>query len=152
MNNRIIKTVAKRNKRLGRGYGSGKGGHTVGKGQKGQKTRKKLGVLFEGTKVKKSFIKRLPFLRGKGKFSGRVSPLVIDVKLLDKFPAGSKVDINFLVDRGLVDKDKATKRGVKILGNSDMTKKLTVVSPISKAASNKIIKAGGEVLTGSEVG
>ena len=55
-------------KRVGRGYGSGKGGHTVGRGQKGQKTRRKLNILFEGLKVKKSFIKRLPKTRGRGKF------------------------------------------------------------------------------------
>lgn len=66
-----IKTKAK--KRVGRGYGSGKGGHTVGRGQKGQKTRGKVGPLFEGTKMKKSLIQRLPMLRGKGKFKPKKS-------------------------------------------------------------------------------
>lgn len=55
-------------KRLGRGYGSGKGGHTCGRGQKGQKSRTKIHILFEGVKVKKSTLKKLPLLRGKGKF------------------------------------------------------------------------------------
>lgn|SRR3989338_9905090 len=54
-------------KRLGRGYGSGKGGHTSSRGQKGQKTRGKIHPLFEGQKTKKSLIQRLPLLRGKGK-------------------------------------------------------------------------------------
>ena len=61
----LPKTISKRKKRLGRGYGSGKGGHTVGRGQKGQKTRGKIGVLFEGIKVKKSLLKKLPLRRGK---------------------------------------------------------------------------------------
>lgn len=58
----------KSKKRVGRGYGSGKGGHTSGRGQKGQKARGKISPLFEGTKVKKSLIQRLPLQRGKGKF------------------------------------------------------------------------------------
>jgi len=69
----LPKVVTKRAKRLGRGYGSGKGGHTVGRGEKGQKTRNKIGVLFEGMKVKKSLLKRLPFRRGKGKFKPKLT-------------------------------------------------------------------------------
>lgn len=69
----LPKVVGKKMKRIGRGYGSGKGGHTVGKGQKGQKTRSTINVLFEGMKVKKSLLKRLPFQRGKGKFAARLS-------------------------------------------------------------------------------
>jgi large subunit ribosomal protein L15 len=65
---RLPKVIAKSKKRVGRGMGSGKGSHTVGRGQKGQKTRRKIGVLFEGVKMKKSLLKRLPLMRGKGKF------------------------------------------------------------------------------------
>ena len=62
------KTVTKRHKRVGRGYGSGRGGgHTAGRGQKGQKTRGKIGIMFEGVKVKKSLLIRLPVRRGKTK-------------------------------------------------------------------------------------
>ena len=57
----LPKNTKKRKKRVGRGYGSGKGGHTTGRGQKGQKSRKKLNILFEGVKVKKSLINRLSF-------------------------------------------------------------------------------------------
>jgi len=53
--------------------GSGKGSHTSGRGQKGQKSRgNKIGVLFEGMKMKKSYLKRLPLMRGKGKFHAKV--------------------------------------------------------------------------------
>lgn len=51
--------------------GSGKGSHTSGRGQKGQKSRGKIHVLFEGMKMKKSLLKRLPLMRGKGKFRSR---------------------------------------------------------------------------------
>lgn len=61
-------------KRLGRGYGSGKGGHTSGRGQKGQKSRTKMHILFEGLKVKKSTLKKFPLLRGKGKFLAKPKP------------------------------------------------------------------------------
>lgn len=61
-------------KRLGRGYGSGKGGHTSGRGQKGQKSRTNIHILFEGLKVKKSTIKKFPLLRGKGKFLAKPKP------------------------------------------------------------------------------
>ena len=66
--NNLPKVVGKRKKRVGRGYGSGKGGHTTGRGQKGQKARGSKHVLFEGLKVKKSMLKRVPLMRGKGKF------------------------------------------------------------------------------------
>ncbi len=69
----LPRVVAKSKKRVGRGMGSGKGSHTVGRGQKGQKTRGKINVLFEGMKVRKSFLKRLPLLRGKGKFHPKQS-------------------------------------------------------------------------------
>ena len=62
--NRVVKNSKKR---IGRGGGSGKGSHTVGKGQKGQKSREKVSINFFGTKMKKSLLKRLPFQRGKGR-------------------------------------------------------------------------------------
>lgn len=65
---RLPKVVTKRKKILGRGIGSGKGGHTSSRGQKGQKSRGGVHILFEGMKTKKSLIKRLPLMRGKGKF------------------------------------------------------------------------------------
>lgn len=70
-NVRLPKVVGKKLKRVGRGMGSGKGSHTSGRGQKGQKSRGDVHVLFEGMKMKKSFLKRLPLIRGKGKFHSR---------------------------------------------------------------------------------
>lgn len=71
MNTRLPKVVAKSKKRVGRGMGSGKGSHTSGRGQKGQKSRGTIGVLFEGMKMRKSYLKRLPLMRGKGKFHAK---------------------------------------------------------------------------------
>ena len=69
---KLLKVTEKRKKRVGRGMGSGKGSHTAGRGQKGQKSMGDIGILFEGYKMKKSYLKRLPLQRGKGKFHAKV--------------------------------------------------------------------------------
>lgn len=142
----LPKIVEKSKKRRGRGYGSGKGGHTTGRGQKGQKSRRKIGILFEGVKMKKSFFKRLPLRRGKGKFKSKPKPLIVKLDLLNLMPSGSKVDVATLISRGIVDKKQAGEFGVKILGDGDIKKKLTVEVPISKSAARRIEKAGGKVV------
>jgi len=68
---RLPKVTRRPKKRVGRGVGSGKGSHTSGRGQKGQGSRDGIPVLFEGMKMKKSLIKRLPLKRGKGKFHAK---------------------------------------------------------------------------------
>ncbi|OGM09447.1 hypothetical protein A2159_00750 [Candidatus Woesebacteria bacterium RBG_13_34_9] len=145
-----IKTRGK--KRLGQGYGSGKGGHTVGRGQKGQKARKDLGILFEGVKMKKSFIKRLPLRRGKGKFGSKQKPLIVKAKYLNILPAGSSVDIELLVKNGIVDKKDAQKYGVKILGDGEINKRLNILVPISNSVAKLVEKAGGKVVGRTEKG
>ncbi|HJX46037.1 MAG TPA: uL15 family ribosomal protein [Patescibacteria group bacterium] len=142
----LVKTVAKGKRRIGRGHGSGRGAHTVGRGQKGQKSRGKINIIFEGVKVKKSFIKRLPLRRGKGKFKAGKKPLIVKLAYLDILPTGSKVDINLLVKHGIVKEDDAKKFGVKILGDGGLIKKFSVAIPISKSAAKKIEKAGGKIL------
>lgn len=146
MAEKLPKTKIKKTKRRGRGYGSGRGGHTAGRGTKGQKSRSKIGVLFEGIKMKKSFIKRLPLRRGKGKFKAKDKPLIVKLAYLDAVPAGTKVDIEALAKFGIVRKEDALAYGVKILGNGDVKKKLTVLLPISGSAAKRIEKAGGNVV------
>lgn len=143
----LPKVVAKRSKRVGRGYGSGKGGHTSGRGQKGQKSRRNLGVLFEGVKMKKSLIKRLPLRRGKEKFHSRKKPLIVKTDYLNILPAGSFVNLETLTKFKIINKNDAEKFGVKILGNSKVGKKLTIALPISKSAAKEIEKAGGKIHT-----
>lgn len=131
-------------KRKGRGYGSGKGGHTTGRGQKGQKSRTKIHILFEGLKVKKSTLKRLPLLRGKGKLLAHLKPLPVRTEVLNQFSVGSKVNIKSLAEKNIVKYTEAKKNGVKILGGGKLEKKLIVEVPVSKSAGKMIIKAGGK--------
>lgn len=142
----LPKVKTKSKKRRGQGYGSGKGGHTTGRGQKGQKTRAKIGIMFEGVKVKKSLIKRLPFKRGKDKFKSKPGPIIISVEILNIFPSGSKVDLKSLVDKKIVKEQDAKRFGVKVLGNGKLTvKKLNILIPTSKKVAETVNKLGGNV-------
>lgn len=142
---KLPKLKDKTKKRVGRGYGSGRGGHTSGRGQKGQKARTNIHVLFEGVKVKKSLIKKLPFQRGKGKFKPSQKPLIVNLKYLNILPSGSKVNLDLLVKQKIVQKEDAETFGVKILGDGELNKKLVICLPISKSAAKKVEKAGGSI-------
>lgn len=146
METRLPKVITKRSKRIGRGYGSGKGGHTVGRGQKGQKSRTKIGVLFEGMKVKKSLLKRLPLRRGKGKFKPGNKPIIVNLEVLNLLPAGETVNLDLLIKKGIVDEKDAKEFGVKILGNGKLEKRLNIALPISKSAAKKVEKTGGKLV------
>src|SRR3989304_6489082 len=89
---KLPKLTTRPKKRVGRGIGSGKGGHTSGRGTKGQKAREKVALAFEGTKIKKSFIKRLPLLRGRGKLRprGRKS-IVVNLSQFGDWPEKTPV-------------------------------------------------------------
>lgn len=126
--------------------GSGRGSHTVGRGQKGQKTRRKIHPLFEGTKTKKSLIQRLPLLRGKGKLKSlQTRRIIIDVARLEVLPDGASVNVEALLKHGLVGKE-AVRSGVKILGSAKITKKFVVSLPVSSQARRAIESAGGTIL------
>ena len=143
---KLEKIKIKNRKRVGRGYGSGKGGHTVGRGMKGQRSRRNIGVLFEGVKVRKSFVKRLPLRRGKGKFKASDKPIVVKLGYLNILPSGSKVNIDTLVKHGIVKEDDAKACGVKVLGDGELKKKLTIEVPISVSAAKQVEKAKGKVV------
>lgn len=148
---KLPKTKRKSQKRRGRGYGSGKGGHTTGRGAKGDKARGKVGLVFEGSKSKKSFIRRLPFRRGKGKFKSLKSkPIVINLEALNLLPKDSLVTIETLAKYRLVDQKEAALLGVKILGGGQLKIALTVKLPCSQGAAKKITKAGGKVEASQE--
>ena len=121
-------------KRVGRGMGSGKGSHTTGRGTKGQKAREKVSILYEGTKTKKSLVKRIPLLRGKGKFKAKKGPVILHVGDLANLPAKTEVTLKSL---GL--------KSVKILDGGEIKQALIVKVPISAGAAKKIIKAGGKI-------
>ena len=101
---RLPKITTRKKKRLGRGYGSGKGGHTVGRGAKGHKARGKVPLTFAGTKIKKSWLKRWPLWRGRGRKSSiKPDPVAINLDLLARhFDRGEQVDLEALVNKGLI--------------------------------------------------
>lgn len=141
----LPKTTDKKKKRPGRGYGSGKGGHTTFRGMKGTKARYKVPLTFDGTKIKKSWLKRLPFWPGKGRQKGSPKKVAVNVDRLESsFEDGDKVNLDSLLEKGLISK-KEVKKGVKILGRGELTKKLIVQLPCSKGAKEKIENAGGKL-------
>ncbi|MGB9911406.1 MAG: 50S ribosomal protein L15 [Microgenomates group bacterium] len=147
--NQLSKIKTKEKKRVGRGYGSGKGGHTTGRGNKGQKVREKVSLTFAGTKTKKSLLRRLPLQRGKGKLKPKEKkPIVVNLKYLNLFKEGETVDIKSLVKKGIIKKNEAEKYPVKILGDGELKVALKVALPCSKKAAEKIKKAKGEIILG----
>lgn len=142
----LPKIVIRGKKRVGRGIGSGKGGHTSGRGSKGRKARGKVAIGFEGTKMKKSLLKRLPLMRGKGRFKpwGK-NPVIVNLIALGEWPEKQEVTLENLKKAGLVSDDSGE---VKILGNAEVKRKLTVKVQISKQAAEKVLKAGGKIETG----
>lgn len=139
----LTKTTTKRKRRLGQGHGSGRV-KTSGRGTKGQKARGKIPSYFEGGNI--SLIKRLPFLRGRGRNkSFKKGSIIINVKILNILPKDSIVDIEALVKKHIIDKDEAQAYGVKVLGDGNLNIPLVVKLPVSKGAKLKIEKAGGKV-------
>lgn len=136
---KLEKTAKRNKKRPGRGYGSGKGGHTSGRGAKGAKARGKVRLYFEGASMGASLIKRLPLLRGKEKNKSlKKDPVIVNIKYLNLLPKNSVVDLKTLIKHKIVDEDEAKKYGVKILGEGELKIPLEVNLPCSKSAKKKI--------------
>ncbi|HLB60982.1 MAG TPA: 50S ribosomal protein L15 [Patescibacteria group bacterium] len=145
--NNLSKITKRTKKRVGRGYGSGKGGHTSGRGQKGQKSRGKVPLHFVSGAMGASMIKRLPLLRGKGKLKpNNKKPFAINIKYLNVIPAKTTVTEEVLIKHNIVVKDALTGRGVKILGGGALTVLLHVAVPVTKGAKKQIEDAGGAVV------
>jgi len=130
----------KQRKRLGRGQGSGLG-KTAGRGQKGYKSRSGSSIRpgFEGGQM--PLHRRLPKRGFTNIFKKQFA--VVNVEDLDRYEEGSKVDRQTLIENGLI----ASKyEMVKILGNGEISKKLTIaVDKMSKSARLKIEAAGGTI-------
>jgi large subunit ribosomal protein L15 len=125
------------NFRRGRGHASGNG-KTAGKGHKGQKARSGAARPgFEGGQM--PLYRRLP----KRGFTNRNTKEIvgINVDMLETFDAGAEVTVETLIEAGIV---KNPRDGVKILGNGELTKKLTVkANAFSEGAKQKIEAVGG---------
>lgn len=131
---------ARKNKRRGRGDASGQGG-TSGRGHKGQKARAggfhKLG--FEGGQM--PLVRRIP----KRGFTNifRKEYAIVNLDLLSKFPAGTEVTIDTLIEQGYLRKRRS---GLKVLGNGKLAHALVVkAAACSDTAKKQIEAAGGRV-------
>ena len=126
-------------KRKGRGHGTGNG-KTAGRGHKGQNSRSGGGtrIGFEGGQM--PMTRRIP---KRGFINIFAKPLTaINVAALSRFPDGSTVGVEELLESGVLSK---CEYGVKILGNGKMSRKLTVkASAFSESAKRKIEEAGGK--------
>ena len=126
-------------KRVGRGPGSGTG-KTSGKGHKGQNARSGGGVRpgFEGGQL--PLFRRLS-KRGFNNYNFRTVYATVNVGDLERFEEGTTVTKELLIEVGLVKKELD---GIKILGNGELTKKLTVkADKFSSTAKEKIENVGG---------
>ena len=140
----------KNRKRVGRGLGSGKGRYS-GRGLKGQKSRAgshKMRAGFEGGQM--PIHMRLPKLRGSTSKDAmpigphRTKTWGVNVRDLDRFDAGAEITPDVLKAAGLI---RNTRYDVKILGQGDLAKKLTVSAHnFSKSAREKIEAAGGSIV------
>lgn len=125
--------------RKGRGIGSGNG-KTAGKGHKGQNARSGGGVRpgFEGGQM--PLARRIPKRGFVNIFAKKFAN--VNLEALNDFEDGAVVDIELLVKSGLI---KKTLDGVKVLGNGEISKKLTIkANAFSAAAKQKIEAAGGK--------
>ena len=139
--NELNNLETKNRKRIGRGPGSGHG-KTAGKGHKGQNARSGGGVRpgFEGGQL--PLYRRLS-KRGFNNYNFRTTYAIVNVADLEKFKEGTVVDKELLVKEGLITKELD---GIKVLGNGNLTKKLTVkANKFSETAKQKIENVGGVV-------
>lgn len=139
--NELLSIKTRRAKRVGRGWGSGKGKY-AGRGNKGQKSREKSKWLFEGGQAKIN--QHLPMLRGKGK--NKVIGIKPQGLNLDQFEASKAVKNGTIIDQAFLEKTGMIEAGreVKLLGRGKLTKKLTIKIKASRQAIDKVLKAGGE--------
>lgn len=131
--------ATKNRKRVGRGIGSGTG-KTAGKGHKGQNARSGGGVKrgFEGGQT--PLYRRIPKRGFTNIFSKEYS--IVNISDLERFEDGTTVDIALLLKEGIIRKELY---GLKVLGNGNLTKKLTVIAKhFSESAKQKIEAVGGK--------
>ena len=126
--------------RKGRGVGTGNG-KTAGRGHKGQNARSGGGVRpgFEGGQI--PMYRRIP-KHGFSNFLFKKDYAIINVEQLDKYEDGAVISIETLINDGVARKEL---NGLKVLGNGNITKKLTVQATVfSASAKEKIEAAGGK--------
>ncbi len=134
--------VERPKKRVGRGLGSGKGGHTSGRGQKGQLSRRggSIPLWFEGGQL--PLIKRLPMLRGKGLLKPTSRVVALTLSDLNKLDAGT-ISLDSLKLAQVIPQEA---RAAKIIATGTLTKKMVLSGlKVTSAAQSAIEAAGGSV-------
>jgi large subunit ribosomal protein L15 len=138
-----LKKITERSaKRVGRGHGSGKGGHTVGRGTKGQRARKSgsAPAWFEGGQL--PLTKRLPMQRGKARFNVLVPAAAVTLSALNKMKA-EVITLDTLKLEKVID---SRFKKAKIIANGTIERKVIVKGvPASAGAAKQIAQAGGSV-------
>lgn len=140
--NQLTSITTGSKKRVGRGYGSGKGGHTSGRGTKGQgsRTGANIPLWFEGGQL--PIIKRLPMLRGKDRLSQTSKTATVTLSDLNRLEA-KVVSLETLKLAGAISKSA---RAAKIIATGKIEKALKVENlKVTAAAQAAIEKAGGSV-------
>ncbi|EKD99742.1 MAG: ribosomal protein L15 [uncultured bacterium] len=140
-----INGISRTKKRLGRGVGSGKGCHTVGRGNKGQKSRTGYNLPngFEGGQI--PLYKRMPKIGGFKNFRAK-SVYTFSIGALNIFEEGSEVTVYSLAAKGLI-RELGRKTTVKVLGSGELTKKLTLKGlTYSESAKKALDKAGVKIV------
>lgn len=140
--NQLPSITGKSKKRIGRGYGSGKGGHTSSRGQKGQKSRvgAKVALWFEGGQL--PLTKRLPMMRGKGKLKVVVPTAEIALRDLNKMQAETVTLETLKLEKVI---DKRFKKA-KVIAGGELTKKVILQGIKATPAATAAIEAkGGQV-------
>jgi large subunit ribosomal protein L15 len=139
----LPKIIAKSQKRVGRGYGMGKGGHTSGRGTKGYTSRvgSKVPLWFEGGQL--PLVKRLPMNRGKSRMNVITPSAEISLTVLNNMKA-DVVTLETLKLEKIIDKRYAK---AKVIGNGTINRKVTLQGiPATKSAQSAIEQAGGSVV------
>jgi len=137
-------TTVKSAKRVGRGYGSGRGGHTSSRGSKGQRARVGRGIplWFEGGQL--PFVKRLPYLRGKLRFESLQDQVqLVTLTMLEKL-SEKEITPEVLMKHGMV---KSARLPIKVTGVGTLTHAVTCTGMRATASAQAMIKKVGGSLT-----
>ena len=136
---KAVECSTKEVKRIGRGHGSGNG-KTAGKGHKGQKARAGRGQRFGFEGGQMPLQRRVPKRGFNNIFASEFA--TVNIAALNVFEDGAVVDAAALIEKGIIKKEYD---GLKVLGNGELTKKITVkAAAFSAAAKDKIVAAGGK--------
>jgi large subunit ribosomal protein L15 len=142
MLNQLKKITDRSAKRLGRGHGSGKGAHTVGRGNKGTRARKsgQAPAWFEGGQL--PLVKRLPMQRGKSRFNVLVPTAAVTLAALNNMKA-TEITLDTLKLEKVID---GRFKKAKVIANGKIERKVLLKGvPASAGATAQIEKAGGSV-------